>query len=215
MNSTLKIAVAVLVAVISALGGMWLARERAPAPPAALELEHATMFPVGRPLPGFKLVDQDGQPFGPERLTGQWTVLFFGFTHCPDVCPTTLATLAAARRELSTLPADQPPAVVLVSVDPGRDTPARLAEYVRFFDPSFTGVSGEPTAIEALTRELGVAVLVSEPGEAGGYTIDHTATLFLVNPQGRLAAIFGTPHTPQGIAHDYRLIVERAARTPS
>lgn len=209
MSSTLRIALVVLVAVVGALAGMWFARVWAPGP---LELEHATMFPAGRPLPQVELVDHEGKPFGPDRLRGRWSILFFGFTHCPDVCPSTLATLAAARRQLAELPATEQPAVVLVSVDPQRDTVARLAEYVRFFDPSFTGVTGDPAALSTLTRELGVAVIVGEPDESGQYTIDHTATLFLVDPQGRLAAIFGTPHTPAGIAQDYRSILRHASR---
>jgi len=190
------------------MAGMWLARERVPELP---ELRHATLFPSGRPLPAFGLVDQHGGSFGPERLRGHWTFLFFGFTQCPDVCPTTLATLAAARRELADLPAEEQPAVVLVSVDPQRDTPARLAEYVRFFDPGFTGVTGEADAIAAFTRELGVAVIVGEPDASGQYTIDHTATLFLVGPDGSLAAVFGTPHSPDGIAGDYRRILAHRA----
>jgi protein SCO1/2 len=201
----------VLVAVAAALAGMWIARERAPAPQAVV-LEHATVFGAGRALPDVVLVDQDGRAFDSDRLRGRWSILFFGFTHCPDVCPTTLATLAAARRALSDLPADEQPAVVLVSVDPGRDTPARLGEYVRFFDGSFTGVTGDPATLDTLTRALGVAVLAGEPDASGNYTIDHTATLFLVNPEAALVAVFGLPHTPDGIAHDYRRIVHDGLR---
>jgi protein SCO1/2 len=209
MPAALRIAAIVLVAVLAALAGMWLAGER---PAERLELEHATVFPTPRTLPAFALTDQAGAPFGPERLQGGWHILFFGFTHCPDVCPSTLATLTAARRQLADLPADEQPDVVLVSVDPKRDTPGRLAEYVAFFDPRFLGVTGDPASIEALTRELGVAVVVGEPDDAGQYTIDHTATLFLVDPRGRLAAIFGMPHTPDGIAQDYRRILAHVAR---
>jgi len=211
MRAAPRFALLAAVAVLAALAGMWLARER---PDPRLELEHATAFPSPRALPPFTLVDHRGAPFGPERLAGRWHVLFFGFTHCPDVCPSTLATLAAARRELADLPPADRPEVVLVSVDPQRDTPARLAEYVAFFDPSFVGVTGEPAMLESLTRELGVAVMVGEPDASGQYSIDHTATLFLVDPQGRLAAVFGMPHTPDGIAHDYRLVLDHAARSP-
>lgn len=209
MPAALRITVAVLVAVLAALAGMWLAREQ---PPERLELEHATVFPTSRALPDFTLRDQTGAPFGPERLQGGWSFLFFGFTHCPDVCPSTLATLTAARRQLTDLPAAEQPAVVLVSVDPKRDTPARLAEYVAFFDPDFVGVTGDPAVLETLTTQLGVAVFVGEPDPSGNYTIDHTATLFLIDPQGRLAAIFGMPHTPDGIAQDYRSILGHVGR---
>jgi len=209
MPAVLRIAVAVLVAVLAALAGMWLAREQ---PPERLELEHATVFPAPRPLPDFTLTDHTGAPFGPQRLQGGWHILFFGFTHCPDVCPSTLAALTSARRQLTDLPPAQQPGVVLVSVDPQRDTPERLAEYVAFFDPEFVGVTGDPAVLAELTRQLGVAVVVGEPDAAGQYTIDHTGTLFLVDPQGRLAAVFGMPHTPDGIAHDYRQVLEHVSR---
>lgn len=209
MSIALRIAIVALVATSAALAGLWLAQSRVPAP---LALESATLLPDGRPLPDFALMDQTRHPFGPAQLAGRWSLLFFGFTHCPDVCPATLATLAAARRELAELPAAQQPAVVLVSVDPGRDTPEKLAEYVAYFDPSFAAVTGEPAMLQALTGGLGVAVMIGEADASGYYSVDHSAALFLVNPAGRLAAVFGTPHTPDGIAHDYRLIVERAAR---
>lgn len=211
MTAVPRIAVAVLVAVLAALAGMWLAREQAPAP-ERLELEHATVFPAPRPLPGFSLTDHTGAPFGPQRLEGGWHFLFFGFTHCPDVCPSTLAALTSARRQLADLAPSERPGVVLVSVDPQRDTPERLAEYVAFFDEEFTGVTGDPEVLAELTRQLGVAVVVGEPDAAGHYNIDHTGTLFLVDPQGRVTAIFGMPHTPDGIAQDYRSVLEHVAR---
>ncbi len=169
--------------------------------------EQAVLFQSARPLPGFALVDHAGRPFGPERLRGQWTFLFFGFVNCPDVCPTTLATLAAARKSLADLPEAERPAVTLVSVDPGRDTPDVLARYVTHFDPSFTGVTGSEGAIEALTKALGVAVIVGPADGDGNYSVDHTAAIFLVDPQGRLAALFGGPHEAATIARDYRRVV--------
>lgn len=209
MPAVLRIAATVLVAVLAALAGMWLARER---PPERLELEHATVFPAPRPLPGFTLTDHAGARFGPQRLQGGWHFLFFGFTHCPDVCPSTLSALTSARRQLADLPPGERPGVVLVSVDPQRDTVERLAEYVAFFDPDFIGVTGDQAVLAELTRQLGVAVVVGEPDAAGNYTIDHTGTLFLVDPQGRVAAVFGMPHTPDGIAHDYRQVLEHVSR---
>ena len=207
MPALRRIALVLSVAAAGLLAGLWFARQQAPTP---LVLEHATVFPAPRALPAFALLDHAGRPFGPERLAGRWSILFFGFTQCPDVCPSTLAALAAARRELADLPPAQQPDVFLVSVDPARDTPERLARYVRFFEASFTGVTGEPAALAALTRELGVAVLTGEPDENGQYTIDHTAALFLINPEAALTAVFGTPHSPDGIAHDFRLILARA-----
>ena len=171
------------------------------------ELEQALLFQSPRPLPDFELVDHAGQPFGPERLRGHWTFLFFGFVNCPDVCPTTLATLAAARRSLADLPEANRPAVALVSVDPGRDTPGVLARYVTHFDPTFIGVTGSQDAIGALTTGLGIAVVIGPADAEGNYSVDHTAAIFLVDPEGRFAALFGGPHEAGNIARDYRRIL--------
>lgn len=209
MSYAPRIALLVIVALAGAAAGLWVGRYRSPEPPA-LALERATLFPTPRAISPFQLVDDAGDAFGPDRLAGHWSLLFFGFTHCPDVCPSTLATLAAVRRELADLPASAQPRVYLVSVDPARDTPGRLAEYVKFFDPSFTGVTGTQESIESLTRAIGVAVVVNPADESGNYSVDHTASLFLVNPSGAVAGIFGAPHTTDGIAHDYRLILANA-----
>ena len=97
--------------------------------------------------------------------------------------------------------------MTLVSVDPGRDTPELLARYVAHFDPSFTGVTGSPKSIEVLTKALGVAVVIGPPAPDGSYAVDHSAAVFLVDPDGRVAALFGTPHEAGAIARDYRRIV--------
>jgi protein SCO1 len=169
-------------------------------------LAQATLFDAPRPLPDFRLVDHAGRPFDRERLRGRWHFLFFGFTHCPDVCPTTLATLASVRAGLRDLPASDQPGAVFISVDPRRDTPKALARYLPHFDPEFVGVTGDSAAISALARELGVAVMVGAPAEDGGYTVDHTAALFLIDPDGAWTAVFGTPHVGNTIARDFRAI---------
>jgi protein SCO1/2 len=179
----------------------WRARGTPP------ELEQAVLFSETRPLPAFALIDQAGHPFGPEQLRGRWTFLFFGFVNCPDICPTTLATLAAARRSLMDLPDSERPVVALVSVDPGRDTPEVLARYVAHFDPSFRGITGSAEAIATLTGALGVAVILGPAAADGSYAVDHSAAIFLVDPDGRVAALFGTPHEAGTIARDFRRIV--------
>lgn len=198
------IATVVLAGVVAGSLVAYLVRNREAPPP---QLEHATLFAEPRALPAFELIDQAGAPFGVERLRGQWTFLFFGFVNCPDVCPTTLAELAQVSKALADLPKPDQPGVVFVSVDPGRDTPPLLARYVAHFDPSFTGVTGSPGAIESLTQALGVAVVVGPPAADGNYAVDHTAAIFLVDPEGRFAALFNTPHQAGAIARDYRRIV--------
>lgn len=203
MNRALVTAVAVA-AIFAGVAAGVLATRGHESPPA---LEQATLFDAPRALPAFALVDQAGHPFGPERLRGHWSFVFFGFVNCPDLCPTTLATLAAARKALGDLPAGDVPAVVFVSVDPGRDTPGILGRYVEYFDPAFTGATGTRGAIEALTAALGVAVIIGPPAADGSYAVDHSAAIFLVDPAARVAALFGAPHEAAAIARDYRRIV--------
>jgi protein SCO1/2 len=199
------IAVVVLAGALAGVLVAYVVRSRqAPPPP----LEHATLLAEPRALPDFELVDHTGAPFGARRLQGHWSFLFFGFVNCPDVCPGTLAMLAGVRRSLGDLPELQRPEVVLVSVDPGRDTPAVLAQYVGHFDPAFTGLTGNAADIEALSSALGVAAVVGPRAADGSYAVDHTAAVFLVDPEGRFAALFNTPHEAGLIARDYRSIVE-------
>ena len=201
---------ALLAAVVGAgiLAGAAVAHQfLRPRSPQEAELERATQYRAPRHLPDFALVDQDGAPFLPARLQGRWTFLFFGFVNCPDICPTTLATLAEARRALADLPAGERPGVTLVSVDPGRDTPAVLGRYVTHFDPAFQGVTGTPGELEALARDLGVAVFVGSPDDDGNYAVDHSAAVFLVDPGARVVALFSTPHDAAVIARDFRRIV--------
>jgi protein SCO1/2 len=169
-------------------------------------LAKATLIDPARPLPPMAFVDQQGQPFGQEQLRGHWSILFFGFTSCPDVCPTTLALLAQVEKQLADLPTEHRPHIVLVSVDPQRDTPERLAQYVKSFSPTFTGVTGEQQAVHEFALKMGVPVAISElPG--GNYTVDHSAAIFVVDPSGALRALSSTPHEVPIIAEDYRSIV--------
>jgi protein SCO1/2 len=201
----------VLAGLAAALGGGYAARHFLARQAAAPLTEVAAVYGAPRPLPEFSLVAHDGTRFDRGRFAGHWTLVYFGFTNCPDACPTTLTALALVRRDLANLPRAQLPQVVMVSVDPERDTPARLAAYVPHFDPSFIGVTGTPAAIEALTRALGVAVQAG-PVVDGAYTVDHTAAVFLIDPEVRVAAIFPTPHVPRTVAGDYRQIVAARGR---
>lgn len=200
---------ALVVAIIlaAAAAGVIVARHLPGAASTPPGLERAVRFDAPRPLPELALLDQDGRAFDAARLRGHWTLLFFGFVNCPDVCPMTLATLAAARRSLADLPTADVPAVAFVSVDPRRDTPEALGRYVAHFDPSFSGVTGPAEAIDALTRALGVAVIVGPEAPDGSYSVDHTAAIFLIDRKARIAALFGASHEATTIARDYRRIL--------
>ena len=206
MSRTQTIALAALVAIVAIGAGIlsarWVLQRQAG---AQMGIATATVLSPPRPLPPLALVDQNSQPFDVARLRGRWSFVFFGFTSCPDVCPVTMTALAATSKQLATLPEQLRPQVVMISVDPERDTPERLADYVKAFDPSFVGATGTKEEIDEFALRMGVAA-AKRPIEGGSYSVDHTTSLFLVDPDGALRALFSAPHVPQQIADDYRRI---------
>jgi len=125
--------------------------------PSAAPDTWATVLHPARELPDFTLIDQHGKTLTKSALIGHWTYLYFGYTHCPDVCPTTLTALAAMDKLMHGKIADKDrPEVIFISVDPARDTPATLAEYVPYFNPRFVGATGSPAQLESLTKPLGI-----------------------------------------------------------
>ncbi len=175
----IRIALWVLVG-LAAIAGLAIAL-RGPATDAPIA-SSGSMADIGGP---FLLTGSDGKPFSSERLAGTPYALFFGFTHCPDVCPTTLARLARLRKALAK--GDDSFAIVLVSVDPERDTPAEMARYAGLFGTPVVALTGSRPAIEGIKSLFGVmAQKVPQPG--GDYTVDHTATVFLVDAAGKFAA---------------------------
>src|SRR5262245_54801529 len=137
--------------VLAAVAGFWVAQRSASPVP---QLTSGTWFPQPRPIEDFALTDEAGKPFTLTELKGQPTLVFFGFTHCPDVCPTTLARLAQITKSAA-LPDLR---VLLISVDPARDKPEQLERYVHAFDPKFKGVTGTEQQIERIAKEFGVAI---------------------------------------------------------
>ena len=192
-----------LLAAFAVMAGMSLSRW---IDNSSTTLEAATAYPTPRALPAFALVNQDGRDVERADLEGRWHLLFFGFTRCPDVCPLTLNVLAQATGEDATaLPVD----VVLVSVDPERDPPARLKQYVNGFDSRFTGLTGTREAIEAFAEGVGVAHGKVPLGDEGNYTVDHTAAVFVVDPAARITALFTPPFLADAIRRDV-LALQRA-----
>lgn len=165
---------------------------------ADLELASGIALPQPRTLPEFQLVDQHARPFDRASLAGGWTLLFAGFTHCPDICPTTLVTLADIHARL---PAGGAFGTVFLSLDPARDGPDTLGPYLAHFDPGFLGVTGAREEIDRLMGGLGLAY-IRVPTVGEGYTIDHSAALVLIDPDARVAAYFKPPLAAEHIAAD-------------
>ena len=181
-------------------------------PRPAVPLLTGTMLTPSGALPEFSLIDTQGRKFGSADLRGRWSFMFFGYTNCPDFCPTTLAALAAMQKRLRAARYQTRPRVVFVSVDPKRDTPAQLANYVPYFDPEFIGLTApDQASIDATAKKLGVAVLI-RPSADGNYTVDHSGEIFVIDPEGRIAAILSGPFTAQALQSDYQHIV--AEHTP-
>ena len=167
----------------------------------------ATRFPVAREVQPFELVDHNNVVFDNAALEQHWSFLFFGYTYCPDVCPTTLSVLNSIAQRLQDVDADI--RFVMVTVDPERDTPERLAEFVTYFNGDFLGVTGTDQGLEQLTRQLGILYerVQPEPGSEG-YLMDHTAAVFLFDPDGRYHAVFSPPLSAETIAGDFRKMLQ-------
>jgi len=179
----------------------------------------AMLAACGREAPKFQLTDLTGADFGRElRLTdhtgkprtladfkGKVVVIFFGFTHCPDVCPTALAELANAAKELGKDAGRMQ--VLFVTVDPERDTPAVLASYVPAFDPGFLGLTGDADAIARTAKEFKV-FYQKQPLPGGGYSVDHTAGTYIYDTMGRLRLFAGYGQGASKLLHDIRLLLQ-------
>ncbi len=157
-----------------------------------LMVNRAITFDAPRIIKDFELLNQKGEPFTLDDLRGKWSLIYFGFTHCPDICPTTLAKLAQLEKVLEPEVAEQTQ-MILVSLDPARDTVEVLSDYMAYFNPEFVGVTGEFMTIMSLTRNVNVAFSKVVLGKDEGYTIDHTGHLVLVNPNGHYHGIFKPP----------------------
>jgi len=172
-----------------------------------MALATGSVLTPSRALADFSLIDHQGRSFGAANLRGHWSLMFFGYTNCPDFCPTTLATLAALEKRLRAAKTVTPPQVIFVSVDAKRDTPAQLAKYVPYFDPEFIGLTAaDQPAIELQAKKWGVAVMI-QPATGDSYAVDHSGAIFVINPEGNLAAILTGPFTVDALQGDFRRIV--------
>lgn len=169
--------------------------------------QHATILPQPTALPQFRLRDQNGADFGKESFKNRWSLIFFGFTHCPDICPATLQQLAVARSRVLQESESTFPNVVLISVDPERDTPEVLAEYVGHFGDGITGVTGPLDELRKLTSSLGIFFAKSFR-ENGDYSVDHSAVVIIINKSAEFHGLFSAPHKVDHFVRDISLIME-------
>ena len=180
----------------------------------------AFILPILDDLPEFTLQDQSGELVNADTFRGQFDLVFFGFTHCPDICPTTLQLLATVKKRLLESGSDDLPRIVLVSVDPERDTPELLSQYVDYFGNDNLGVTGDLSEIRKLTSALGIYFEKvpnnpansnssddSSSDDGDNYTVNHSAAVLVINPDGQFSALFSAPHTIEDYLHDLPIIM--------
>jgi len=165
----------------------------------------AHVIPPDRsPLGEFQLIQDSGRPFGLADLRGKWTFLYFGYSACLDVCPATLGELNRVQQLLASQGADDDTAYVFVSVDPQRDTPARLSDYLGHFNPKFQGVTGDSEQLSRLARPLQISYQrTTRANHLGDYGIDHSSIIALIDPAGRPRALFPTPQPPEQLVAEF------------
>lgn len=203
-------------AFVAGLGGVWLSQrfagsmvDAAPssptANPLAAQMKTVTLFDTPRTLPAFKLTAADGSAITDETLKGRWNLVFLGYTRCPDVCPTTLQDFAVAQRAWSGLTPAQMPRIVFVSVDPDNDTPQKISTYTHFFSPTIVGATADNDTLATFAKSLGM-VFMKVLTKGGDYSIDHSASVSLIDPQGRMAGLIRPPLDSAAIGADLRTL---------
>ena len=198
----------IMSAVIALSAGIWFGFEsKAPVPVAQV---NGTILPTGKQINEFTLKQNKHDSFTLDNLKNKWSLMFFGYTHCPDVCPTTLATLKQVHAIFEKQNAT-PPQIIFVSVDPERDLPETIAEYVRYFNEDFIGVTGEISELEKLAKNLGI-YFKKAAGSSGDinqddYLMDHTTSFVLINNDAALTAILRSTTEPVKLVQDIQTVI--------
>lgn len=205
----IRILTLVVVCALALGAGLYLGRHGLNSPSATLP-EQVIFYEQPRAISEFSLVTEENTPLTKEAITGRWTVMYFGFTHCPDICPNSLAMLNKVDTELGEEAASVQ--YMMLSVDPERDTPEKLKNYVQYFNPNFKAATGTLDSITAFTKQVGVvAIKVDQDDMPGGYTVDHTSVFALLNPQGNLAGLITAPHTVENVSAGVRAALARGS----
>ena len=199
------------VALAAMIAGVWLAKINREHDSRAMLLPNQvlTLFPQPKPLTAFALTDHKNRPFDLASLKGKWSFLFFGFIHCPDICPTTLAVLARVRDSIAkNTTSAEDIQFVFISVDPNRDTAGKLGQYVDYFDTTFLGVTGDNAQIGNLAGQLGAAYELAITPGMENYPVYHSTAVFLLDPRARYRAVFTPPHDAETISRRFKVVRE-------
>ena len=197
----------ILAAAFAAGGGLWLGSRMLGAS-AAPQLENAVLYPQARPVPEFHLSQANGKPLTLQDWRGHWTVAYFGYSSCPDVCPTTLAAFKQTWKDLQQRGLAPRVQIDFVSVDPERDTPETLGKYVAFFSPDFIAATGSDDELTRLTRALGLVYSRGKDAQ-GNVQVDHSGSAVILDPQARLIGMFRPPFAAKVLSADLAALIGR------
>lgn len=209
-NTVIKVMMVLVLSTVSMWAGFKLSALLDKGEAQAPVIEGTILVPA-RALTPFALIDQKRHEFELEQLKNKWSLVFIGYTNCPDVCPNTLGVLQQAYRDMKLLKMELPQ-VTFVSVDPVRDEPEILGDYVYYFDPSFVGVTGKKEQLDNLVRQLS-SVYMKAAGASGDitkddYMYDHSASILVINPDAQLQAVFTAPHNKLSIVDGMQKIMQ-------
>jgi protein SCO1/2 len=196
-NNTLR-TIAFVITLIAIGSGIGIYTARHQNPQSAPKIQ-GMLWPASKNLIPFSTLDQNGKEFGLPNLQGKWSFLFFGYTHCPDICPITLAILNQIYKKLQAGQQHADAQMIFVSVDPERDTPEQLRDYLAYFNENFIGLGGTLEQIQSLTTQIGIAFFHEQASATGDYLVGHSASIILIGPKGQLIAIFSAPHQAEDI----------------
>lgn len=202
IRRTIALVVAFILLVV--YGFIWRMNQPVIMSDEQLRANGAVVLDEPRIFSDFELVDHNGKPFNIARMQDVWSIVFFGFSNCPDICPTTLAILNDTYSKMKDSEKEKLQ-VIMISLDPERDTVEALAEYVPYFNSEFIGVTGNKHLIRRLTAEINVAYNIV-PLEGGDYTVDHSTQLVLINPKGHYHGFFRAPHSETMLRSTWRSI---------
>lgn len=211
-NSLLAMLIAgiIIVAMVAVFIGVRHSRLAMPAKTQASRID-GSVLPMPKTIKPFHLSLTSGKPFDNASLKGHWSMVFFGYTNCAVVCPTTMAELTKMYAQLQkALPANQLPQVILVTVDPERDSLSRLNAYVKAFNPAFVGARGDLAHLKELSQQLNIVFkkIVLDENDSKHYKVTHSAEVLLINPEGDLTAFLAYPHAAKQMVHDYETIIQ-------
>ena len=193
----------VTAAAVALAAGLWLGISTETSKNIKPPQINGTLLPTAKAITAFQLMDQKNQPFTEQNLRGHWSLVFMGYTHCPDICPTTLTTLQQTLLLMQQQPIELPK-VIFISVDPARDTPDVLAQYVGYFNPDFIGLTGSDEQLANISKQT-ATFYMKAAGASGDinkndYLMEHSAAILLINPKAELQAFLTAPHVPQQLS---------------